>query len=290
MLHKWKFTEKFALAFTFNTLLNFFLKYLLLIPRPLASINSPSMPSLHAQTVFFVAMFFSKKFPVASILFFILAIIIGISRVELGFHRVEEVIVGAAIGIIIGHLAYIKKMKSFSPGEMVRQTIHFIGIAVIPLSMFFPPQQFWAFVQILIVLALIVMGTEKYGTLKKLQRKNEDIYLRAVLFVSSMALTWIIFPFHIASAAIIALCIGDSMSTIYGKHFGKTPIPYSKNKTIEGSIAMFMSTYVILFFLLGREIALLIALLATVVESLPRIDDNVSIPLVVALALTFMGV
>ncbi|MFH1222422.1 MAG: hypothetical protein V1492_05045 [Candidatus Micrarchaeota archaeon] len=87
------------------------------------------------------------------------------------------------------------------------------------------------------------------------------------------------------AAAIIIIGIGDGLSTLIGRKFGKIKLPYNSNKTVEGSLALFAVSLLGWFFI-GPEI-IPAAIIAAIIEGLPiPIDDNLSIP--VALVLFFM--
>ena len=100
--------------------------------------------------------------------------------------------------------------------------------------------------------------------------------------------------------ALMVLCGGDGFADIIGKKFGgKLRIPWSKEKSLIGSVAMFagaavFSIAVISMFLFAKVLAgqwhiyvikiLLISLAATIVESLPMKNiDNITVPLTAVL-------
>ena len=87
------------------------LKLLFQIPRPCSGLLCPtdySFPSGHA-TVIFAAMtllFFVTKDRKAKVVYLVFASLVGLSRFFLGLHRIEDVIVGALIGIAVGYITY----------------------------------------------------------------------------------------------------------------------------------------------------------------------------------------
>lgn len=98
----------------------------------------------------------------------------------------------------------------------------------------------------------------------------------------------------VGMVALMTLCGGDGLADIVGNRFGKISLPWSKRKTLLGSLAMclgsFVFSMVILWIFLSQgyftplnsnfllPIAL-ISLLTTLVESLPFNDiDNLTVP------------
>lgn len=84
-----------------------------------------------------------------------------------------------------------------------------------------------------------------------------------------------------AKVAILALGIGDSFSSLVGKSFGHIPMPFSRGKSVEGSVFCFASVLLAVLLLTGKLIpSCLIALTTTFVEFWPTKDwDNILIPL-----------
>ena len=80
---------------------------------------------------------------------------------------------------------------------------------------------------------------------------------------------------QIASVLFI-LGIGDGFSTLVGMR-GSHRLPYSGKKTFEGMGAMFLSSLAA-WWVLG-PLALPLAVVAALAESVPGIDDNLSIPI-----------
>ncbi|KAJ6983480.1 phytol kinase 1 [Populus alba x Populus x berolinensis] len=94
------------------------------------------------------------------------------------------------------------------------------------------------------------------------------------------------------------MCGGDGVADIIGRRFGSSKLPYNQHKSWAGSISMFICGFLISIGMLFYYSALgyfqldwtwtiqrvaLVALVATVVESLPItevVDDNITVPLV----------
>jgi membrane-associated phospholipid phosphatase len=87
------------------------LKFVLKIPRPCEGFMCPtdySFPSGHATVIFAAStlLFFLSKDVKLKIFYILFASLVAASRIFLGFHRIEDVVVGAAIGVIIGLITY----------------------------------------------------------------------------------------------------------------------------------------------------------------------------------------
>ncbi len=78
------------------------------------------------------------------------------------------------------------------------------------------------------------------------------------------------------AAVIFILAVGDGVSTIVGSR-GRMKIPYNTRKTAEGSAALFLSGLLAYFFV--GPVALPLSLVAALAETVPRVDDNLSIPI-----------
>jgi phytol kinase len=90
------------------------------------------------------------------------------------------------------------------------------------------------------------------------------------------------------------LCGGDALADIVGTRFSSLSLPWSKRKSLAGSIAMFVGGWVFAMVILAIYVSLgkftgpfsnyvlaitLISLIGAVVESLPFKDiDNITVP------------
>ena len=98
----------------------------------------------------------------------------------------------------------------------------------------------------------------------------------------------------IGMIALMLLCGGDGLADIVGKKLGTIALPWSKLKTVQGTLAMYFGGWVFSFVVLAvyyfagaLETNLifyigplsLITLLATIIESFPYSDiDNITVP------------
>ena len=91
------------------------------------------------------------------------------------------------------------------------------------------------------------------------------------------------------------LSFGDGFADIIGRKYGKTKWIYNKNKSLEGTLGFFITSYIgtNLMISLFSEIEnthniFLISLICSLVETIPFIDDNISIPLAVILISNYL--
>jgi len=90
-------------------------------------------------------------------------------------------------------------------------------------------------------------------------------------------LSFLFFPKECSAVGVVITAVGDGFAGIVGYHFGKTKIG---NKSLEGALAFFVSTSLVLFPFLGPK-AFLVAFAGTLVELFSkRVDDNFLLPLV----------
>ncbi|MBA0817289.1 hypothetical protein Gohar_001868 [Gossypium harknessii] len=136
-----------------------------------------------------------------------------------------------------------------------------------------------------------VKAMSRYGDYRELL-KGPVYYATTITF--ACAFYWRTSP--IAIAAICNLCAGDGFADIVGRQFGGQKLPYNKNKSIAGSVAMaiagFLTSvgYMYYFSYFGyikesTEIVfgfLIVSLASALVESLPvstELDDNLTVTL-----------
>jgi dolichol kinase len=92
-----------------------------------------------------------------------------------------------------------------------------------------------------------------------------------------------------ARVGIFALAFGDGCASIAGILWGRTPHPFSRGKTVAGSLACFTAIFLTTFAVTRNATASLVtALVGRVVESFPLGDwDNVVLPLALAALIQF---
>lgn len=179
--------------------------------------------------------------------------------------------------------------------ENLRQLIHASGIFIVFLNLFLNP-----LIVILICIAIvlfveIVFRIDKTkevflfsSILRRCKRENDERGF--VYFFLGIIITLYLFKFNIsiANAAIIILLFGDSASTIFGKRFGKTHLPFNKRKTIIGTSAFFVVALIGALTQLPLLPAFFGALSGAITEAYSPVDDNIPIPLVSGIVMSLV--
>jgi phytol kinase len=185
--------------------------------------------------------------------------------------------------------------------EILRKSFHFL-IALTPAL---------ATIHLTGTMMLLGFGTAFYAVAEILRLSGKEVFLisRITALASRsrdtgrfvfgpvtlglgalIALTF--YPNPAASVAIYALAFGDGFASLIGKLFGTLRLPFTGGKTLEGSAACFIATFVSALVVTGSaRSAAIIAIAATLVEALPLADmDNIALPATVGFVATLIGV
>lgn len=123
--------------------------------------------------------------------------------------------------------------------------------------------------------------------LQRFERKEAWPGKGAIYFFLGSFLAVIFFDPYYVFVSILILAFLDSFSTIFGMGFGKRKA--HKKKTWEGSIAGFSASFLVSLLFLPFNIAFGVCLVATVLEMLALVDDNILIPPVASFVIWFMA-
>lgn len=274
-----KHWQKLASGVFLTVTTGLFLKYLFAIPRTQGF--GPAFPSLHAMTVFFIAMMMlghSKKLVVPT---FAAALLVSYSRIHLGYHSIVDVVVGMLLGSLMAVWMLKTEFRKLESEEMARQIVHVSGALVLPAVLMFgklPIIVLIALISLILFFLPLTNFSKVNGALNTLVREEKKSYHGAIFFGLSALFSLVVFPENIAFVAILSLCFGDSMATIYGKQLGWTKLPFNKKKTLEGFFACFMASFLVSVLFFGREVAFALALASAFIEALP-LNDNLAVPI-----------
>jgi phytol kinase len=184
--------------------------------------------------------------------------------------------------------------------EIFRQIFHlFYGLFVVYCLSIFDKFSLIFSLSLLIVLGMFISSLSKNkdifiisSFLKFFDRDKDRIKFpgKGAIFITlGFLLSILFFDTKIAEISIIILTFGDSFSTIFGRLVGKTH-PFGVNKTIEGTMGGVLAATIASSFYLPFSMALIISGISMFSEYFETklIDDNILIPLVCGVLLTFV--
>ena len=118
---------------------------------------------------------------------------------------------------------------------------------------------------------------------KEIQKESFHLSGAFYVLVSAFCCT-IVFSKEIACLSLCVMIISDASAAILGKYYGKIKI--AENKTLEGSIAFFITASAISIYYCGLNFLLINGLIASFISTLTelyatktKLDDNFLIPL-----------
>jgi dolichol kinase len=164
---------------------------------------------------------------------------------------------------------------------MVLMVDHTVAVMVLALGLFFG----------VIFVDLILRGYRLFlfSALVDYADRGDSLPGKGALFFAVGALaTVILFPVQAAVPALVTVAVLDGVATLVGVRFGKNRI--SNGKSLEGTAAAILVTAVFLLPFLTLPGVAVVAVIAGLIELLSPIDDNLVIPVVVALLLSLMPV
>lgn len=139
--------------------------------------------------------------------------------------------------------------------------------------------------------------------LRRTRRAHEHFSWASIGFLSTLiVLAWLA-PLPVALAAAAMLAFGDGTSALVGRSLGRHKIWYNRQKSWEGSlaglVAGFLGAFLLVFFYawhMGFQysvqaillVCLVGSLAAMFAESLPRLEDNVTVPAFAGVAMTLL--
>ncbi len=139
--------------------------------------------------------------------------------------------------------------------EIQRKVVHLLGLAI-PIGYSFTSEETALTVILCIFLAFLAVdllrlfhrGTaslfERFIYGKVLRETEKSTLMGSTYYLFSALLTILLFPKPIAVASILILILSDTCAALVGKGIGRVPI---FRKTLEGTLAFFLSALVIVF-------------------------------------------
>ena len=182
--------------------------------------------------------------------------------------------------------------------ELMRKSIHICN-SLFAYSLFFFNQRDFA-----IAIGICTIGIILFEIARVKSRKVSTFFIKifgpiirdfegggrltgATYVMVSSFFVLLFFDKYVCIASILIMSYSDTAAAIIGKMYGKTKI---FKKTLEGSLAFFITSLIIILIMapeVNLGLGLVAILAATIVESLPiSVDDNLSVPLIIALILS----
>lgn len=178
---------------------------------------------------------------------------------------------------------------------MLRKLFHITG-SIIPVVYLLTDRQTvlivtaGLFVIDIVLETLRIKGFMNVAFVEQNMKKEESNRLSGSFFyILSVLVTILFFAKNIAISSLFILSIADPLSSFIGSRLGRVRF---LGKSLEGTMTFFIVAFVILrVFSFSIPISAAGAVIASLTElfSSRFIDDNLSIPLVTAVALTFMA-
>ncbi len=176
--------------------------------------------------------------------------------------------------------------------ELKRKLFHLFGVLSLVIPVYFLPYWFNVGLFLLVItinylivkkhslfFKVFVVFIEHFEREKNLSRPG----IQSLYLLSGVFLSYLLFE-QGAIYGIVTLAVGDAFSGMVGYYLGKRNLPYNPKKTIEGTLAFFVSSFIALSIITEPVEAILISFVSAFVESLPlRLDDNFTLPLISSL-------
>ena len=173
--------------------------------------------------------------------------------------------------------------------ELKRKLFHLFGVLSLVIPVYFFP--YW----LNVILFLLALGVnylivkrhpffiKVFGVFIENLERKENLSkpgIQSLYLLLGVLMSYLLFKKE-AFYGIVTLAVGDAFSGIVGYYLGKRKLPYNPKKTLEGTLAFFISSFIALSLILEPAKALIISLISSFVESLPlKIDDNFTLPLI----------
>lgn len=183
--------------------------------------------------------------------------------------------------------------------EVRRKLVHVWAGAVPFLAdiAFFPTINFLVLLVVLYTLSEVgrlngrlvpLLGPVTMACIRKEERRG--FITGPITMAIGVIMSLLLFPAQVALVVIWILAFADTAATLIGKTWKGRPLPYNRSKSMMGSLAFFLVAYLCSLLCLSPMSALPVALTASILESLPLKDDNISTPLGSgAVLMFFMG-
>jgi dolichol kinase len=139
----------------------------------------------------------------------------------------------------------------------------------------------------LIIIDLILRGCTLplFSAVLDYVDRRDPLPGKGALFFAVSTLTCVIlFPVAVVVPALVSLAVLDGVATIAGIRFGRTRI--YNGKSVEGTVAGIFITFLVLILFISVPGALIVAVIAGIIEMFSPVDDNLVIPVSICVLLS----
>ena len=191
--------------------------------------------------------------------------------------------------------AYPSSCPPFPVDERARQVTHIVfGIGIAAFILIAGKDRALPVLFVALLLGLLLSDAIARGRriplvstiVHELERPGVFPGKGAILFLFSSTLCLFFFPAEVVVPAVLTLAVLDGVSSLAGQQFGRHRI--WNGKSWEGTVAGIVVTVLVLLPFVPPLQALAVSLVAGLIELVAPVDDNLVIPPVVCLLLTFL--
>ncbi len=239
---------------------------------------------------------YTKKSFIFIILLVIISVVDGLANFTISSLLNETLAIGAGISIslLLSNEVRIMNMNNENQRgktkktEVERDLVQILCGILILLAIILTPKILLEGGLLLSVLLgiILIKITAVYGnsviskTILHFERNDVQPGIGTLWFIAGlMILIALSLRWRVVEIGVFAMAIGDSLATIGGVNLKTRKLFFNPKKSLGGFISMLIPTAIFAFFVLG-PIYIIIAIVATVIESLSMypIDDNITIP------------
>jgi dolichol kinase len=192
--------------------------------------------------------------------------------------------------VVIHYLAkwsynFVKKYRDIPAAYVGRKIVHLFGGGVTAILIHIFYVGYYSFVTISAFgLALYLLLRRKYGLMYLFQIKENRYEVHFALAYGLILLVGVMLRnLLIGLIPILFMSFGDSATGLIRAITQKRHV-----KSWEGSVAMFVICSIIGFLFLGIY-GIVVGLIATIIEKIPKIDDNITVPIVTSILIFIPG-
>ena len=168
--------------------------------------------------------------------------------------------------------------RSSLKGEVERQLIHLLtGITLIllirtagdmALAVLLLLLAFYATISVVIILNKLPLSLSAFLCRWGRPSKQTIPFKGTILLLCGITISFILFPEEIVYASIAVVAFGDSVATAIGVLIGRHKLPYSENKTVEGTVSGIIAAFLASSFFVTPVQALLGSVGGLLLESI----------------------